>query len=129
GAYGGSDETTIVMPAVRRGRRWRRALGVALVLLLLAVGGVGLAAYDNPPLLAPLGATLLGTQPGTVPWNGADPLNILVMGIDQRTHELTRSDSMIVLHVDPSSHDVTMLSIPRDLWVSMPSPNPSNPYG
>src|SRR2546422_3215157 len=92
GAYGGSDETTIVMPAVRRGRRWRRALGVALVLLLLAVGGVGLAAYDNPPLLAPLGATLLGTQPGTVPGNGADPLNILVMGIDQRAHELTRSD-------------------------------------
>ena len=73
------------MPAVRRRRRWLRALVVALVLLPLAVGGVGFAAYEDPPLLAPLGATLLGTQPGTVPWNGADPLNILVMGIDQRT--------------------------------------------
>jgi LCP family protein required for cell wall assembly len=90
---------------------------------------VGFAAYEDPPLLAPLGSALLGTQPGTVPWNGADPLNILVMGIDQRTHELTRSDSMIVLHVDPSSQNVTMLSIPRDLWVRFPSPNPSNQYG
>ena len=59
------------MPAVRRRRRWLRALVVALVLLLLVVvgvGSVGLAAYDDPPLLAPLSSMLLGTQPGTVPW-------------------------------------------------------------
>jgi LCP family protein required for cell wall assembly len=49
------------------------------------------------------------------------------MGIDQRTNEPTHSDSMIVLHVVPSTHHVTMLSIPRDLWVSIPSP--TNAYG
>src|SRR5919202_3193259 len=129
GQYGAA-ETTIVMPAVRRRRRWLRALGVALVLLLLVVvgvGSVGLAAYNYPPLLAPLSSKLLGTQPGMVPWNGTDPLNILVMGIDQRTNEQTHADSMIVLRIVPSTPHVTMLSIPRDLWVTIPSP--TNAYG
>ncbi len=123
-------ETVVVpvVPAPRRRRtgKRRRIVRVARVLLvialvltvLLALGGV--AAYEDPALLSPVGSVLLGSRPGLVPWNGHDPLNLLVMGVDQRGTESTRSDSMIVLHVDPSSHDVTMLSVPRDLWINLP---------
>src|SRR5690348_93903 len=88
--YAGADhdETTIVVPAQRR-RRWRWLRRVALVLLVLVVilVAAGAAFYESPPLLESAGTMLLGTQPGVVAWNGSDPLNILVMGVDQRTTE------------------------------------------
>ena len=124
------DEVNLTMPAARRRkRRWVRILLLALLVALLLVGAAGVAAYENPALLGPVGSVLLGDQSGTVAWNGTDPVNILVMGIDQRATEQTRTDSMIVLHVDPSSHQVKMLSVPRDLWVSIPTADSSHPYG
>lgn len=123
GNYRSSDpsEATLPMPVVRRKkRRWLRRLLIALLVLVLLLVASGATLYEDPPLLTPVGSVLLGTQSDVTAWNGTDPLNILVMGIDQRTNEQTRSDSMIVLHVDPSSHDVQMLSIPRDLWVNIP---------
>ena len=48
--------------------------------------------------------------------------NILVMGIDRRPGEpyLSRTDSMIALSVDPTENRAAMLSIPRDLYVTIP---------
>jgi LCP family protein required for cell wall assembly len=52
-------------------------------------------------------------------WKGTDRVNILVMGIDQREHEEGpwRTDTMLVLTIDPVTLNAGMLSIPRDLWV------------
>jgi len=49
-------------------------------------------------------------------------VNILVLGTDKRTGEEgpSRTDTMIVLTVDPQGQMAGMLSIPRDLWVSIP---------
>lgn len=57
------------------------------------------------------------------PWNGKERVNILVMGIDQRQGEKEpayRTDTMIVLTLDPITLEAGMLSIPRDLWVPIP---------
>ena len=50
-------------------------------------------------------------------------INILLLGIDQRDAEAgqpTRSDTMILLTIDPVSKTMGLLSIPRDLWVPIP---------
>jgi len=49
-------------------------------------------------------------------------VNILVLGTDRRTGDEgpSRTDTMIVLTVDPGNQTAGMLSIPRDLWVSIP---------
>ena len=49
-------------------------------------------------------------------------VNILVLGTDRRTGEQgpSHTDTMIVLTVDPGNQTAGMLSIPRDLWVSIP---------
>lgn len=49
-------------------------------------------------------------------------INILLLGIDQRPGEQGpfRTDTMIVLTVDPATGTAGMLSIPRDLWVPIP---------
>lgn len=55
-------------------------------------------------------------------WDGTDRVNVLVMGIDEREHEQGpwRTDTMLVLTIDPVSMTGGMLSIPRDLWVPIP---------
>lgn len=52
-----------------------------------------------------------------------DRVNILLLGVDRRPgeKEATRTDTMILLTVDPASKTAGMLSIPRDLWVRIPT--------
>lgn len=54
--------------------------------------------------------------------------NILLMGIDQRQGETGefRTDTMIVLSIDPVGKTGAMVSIPRDLWVSVPGTQGQN---
>lgn len=55
-------------------------------------------------------------------WSGRDPINILLLGVDRRLgdEDPPRSDTIIVVHVDPVAKRVDMLSIPRDLLVQIP---------
>ncbi|NOX60987.1 MAG: LCP family protein [Chloroflexi bacterium] len=72
------------------------------------------AATPNPPsLLGSLLAPVLNDQ---------ERINILLLGIDQRPGQkgYYRTDTMIVLTVDPNTGDVGMLSLPRDLYVDIP---------
>ncbi|WP_420818832.1 LCP family protein [Paraliobacillus sediminis] len=43
-----------------------------------------------------------------------EPLNILLLGVDERENDRGRSDTMIVLTLDPSNERMQMVSIPRD---------------
>ncbi len=60
---------------------------------------------------------------GALPvWTGTDRVTILLMGIDRREGETApaRTDSMLLLTVDPVVKTGAVLSIPRDLWVPIP---------
>jgi LCP family protein required for cell wall assembly len=50
------------------------------------------------------------------------PFNVLLMGYGGGTHEGTYlTDSMLVAHVDPGAKTTTLISLPRDLWVKIPT--------
>ena len=49
-----------------------------------------------------------------------DLINILLVGQDSRTGSRERSDTMIVVSINPSSGEVSMVSFMRDLYVQMP---------
>ena len=57
-------------------------------------------------------------------WDGASRINILLIGLDYRDWEAglgaPRSDTMILLTIDPLAKTAGMLSIPRDMWVNIP---------
>ena len=57
-------------------------------------------------------------------WDGASRINILIIGLDYRDWEAglgaPRSDTMILLTIDPLTKSAGMLSIPRDMWVNIP---------
>jgi polyisoprenyl-teichoic acid--peptidoglycan teichoic acid transferase len=56
------------------------------------------------------------------PWSGRDRVTVLFLGIDQRCDEEgpTRTDSIMLLTVDPIGLSGAILSVPRDLWVEIP---------
>jgi LCP family protein required for cell wall assembly len=61
------------------------------------------------------------------PWlteaDGGDPQNILIIGSDERLNMPgdRRSDTTILLRVDPEQDAISLLSIPRDLKVTIPN--------
>jgi LCP family protein required for cell wall assembly len=73
---------------------------------------------NNPPPPA------LAIGPEPVPWDGASRVNVLVMGLDYRDwvsgEGAPRTDTMVLASVDPLTMSAGLLTIPRDLWVSMP---------
>jgi len=77
-------------------------------------------AAPSSPSEPETGPSLAETSPV---WTGQERVNVLLLGVDQRENEKdqpTRSDTMIVLTLDPVSKSGGMLSIPRDLWVAIP---------
>lgn len=63
-------------------------------------------------------------EPTLTPWDGASRVTVLIMGLDYRDwnsgKEAARSDTMILLTLDPLKKTAGMLSVPRDMWVSIP---------
>jgi LCP family protein required for cell wall assembly len=58
------------------------------------------------------------------PWDGASRVTVLLMGLDfrdwQKGEGAPRTDTMILLTIDPLTRTAGILNIPRDLWVSIP---------
>ncbi len=75
----------------------------------------------TPDILATSSAPQVQLPP---PWDGASRVTILVIGLDYRDwvsgEGPPRSDTMILLTIDPLSKTAGMLSIPRDMWVNIP---------
>ena len=114
----------------RRARRQRAVLvasGLISALVLVVSGGAwALTGYVN----GNVGRVNAGTA-GTPP---SGPLNILLAGVDRRSgltpaqetelhvgHDISfNSDTMMLIHLSADHTKVTVVSFPRDSWVSIP---------
>ena len=110
-----------------------------LLLALLVLVFAAAAAYGALVLLTRVDSFLFpGTKisislPGGLTLPGVDksndslgnrPINILIMGLDRRPNEgdiYTRTDTMIVVTIDPVAKTAGILGIPRDMWVEIPN--------
>lgn len=101
-----------------------RALIVVLGFVLAGLGGLGAyffpvfqtagSASNGPAQFAPL-------NPVSAP---TDPFTVLLLGSDDDSKfppDRLNTQSMILVRVDPTTRQATMLSIPRDLWVPIPN--------
>jgi LCP family protein required for cell wall assembly len=82
---------------------------------------------DPRPRATPQVAIVNGTPvtdntPPPVSASLGQPLNILLIGVDKRpiNDDGVRSDTLIVVHLDPQERWASMLSIPRDSVVNVP---------
>ncbi|HTX91684.1 MAG TPA: LCP family protein [Anaerolineales bacterium] len=123
-------------------------IAAGIILLLFSDSLIACWRLTSLPGVPPAGCTrpVTGTLPGTPsaavpspavtatpgtpkdvlppPWDGASRVTILLIGLDYRDWETgqgaPRSDTLMLLTVDPVTKKAAMLSVPRDLWVNIP---------
>ena len=63
--------------------------------------------------------------PPPVPWDGKSRVTMLLLGVDSRDWQTGNgpplTDTIILATIDPETQTAGLLSIPRDLWVEVPS--------
>jgi LCP family protein required for cell wall assembly len=122
GAYVGYVFYVTVKNTVARGN----LPGMPSVDLSLPLAALPLTGSDNLPLILPLirgGANApTGVTGATLPdYSQMERVNILLLGVDKRPDEsYARTDTMMLVTVDPKSRTAGMLSVPRDLYVPIP---------
>lgn len=123
----------------RGGTQQKTRLFLYIALALFALGGLfsgyvfygtvrALVAEADIPLLpnlnffAPAPPAQTGSDLSQAPvWQRTERVNLLLLGADKRPDETVyRTDTIIVLTLDPATKTAGMLSIPRDLWVPIP---------
>jgi LCP family protein required for cell wall assembly len=72
---------------------------------------------QGTPYLVGISETTVAEVPD---WDGTSRITILLMGVDRREDEPSRSDTMILVNIDPVAKTARMVSIPRDLRVFVP---------
>lgn len=86
-------------------------LGILFVTAVQKASAFGSAISNQAPF---------STQTGYM--NTSDRVNILVMGFGGTGHDgAYLTDSMVVMSIIPSTQHTTLISVPRDLWVQVPS--------
>jgi polyisoprenyl-teichoic acid--peptidoglycan teichoic acid transferase len=69
-------------------------------------------------------SNMLQSTPQLTPWDGVGRVTVLLLGLDYRdwqaNEKYSRSDTMILLTLDPLNKTAGILSIPRDMWVAIP---------
>lgn len=90
----------------------------------LAGGGITSISQNS---LAPVPTAVMQqlaptAEPTPAGWDGNERVNILLMGIDRRPGEafVSRTDSMMIISIDPANEKASVLSLPRDLYVEIP---------
>lgn len=68
-----------------------------------------------PPTLDPS-----ATLPPVPALEGYETINFLLIGSDKRPGSSYRTDTLVIVILRPKDGQVTMISIPRDLWVYIP---------
>jgi LCP family protein required for cell wall assembly len=102
---------------------WSGSAGLLGPEIVQSSGTPATNALGTPlPPLPGEGGSIAATK--LTPWDGAGRVTVLLLGLDYRdweaNEEASRSDTMILLTLDPQSKTAGILSIPRDLWVSIP---------
>lgn len=106
----------------RKRRRWKVLLFV--VALIFLIGGVYLYTIYNEVRTTVNqdlheDVTSIDTDQTKEKVDNKEPLNILLLGVDERENDVGRSDTMIVMTLDPNNDQMQMVSIPRDTYAEI----------
>lgn len=98
---------------------WLRVVGIVGLLLVLGMGAYLFSVYQTISKTAetmhqPIERGKSEKRAEDLKFAEKEPFSVLMLGVDEREGDKGRSDTMIVLTVNPNTNSVKMLSIPRD---------------
>jgi polyisoprenyl-teichoic acid--peptidoglycan teichoic acid transferase len=100
-------------------RKGLKILIISFIVLFLAVGAYAFSVYQSltkavDTMNHPLDRTKSEKRTKEVSLKNRQPFTVLLLGVDKRENDRGRSDSIIILAVNPKNESVEMVSIPRD---------------
>lgn len=110
---------------MRRLLRW--CLGIITIILIIT-GIIAYSVYDQAmstfdEIHTPVERTSSISRKEPVELEERQPFSILLLGVDERKSDSGRSDTMIVLSVNPQTNNTLMVSIPRDTYTQIVGKN------
>ncbi|THV40085.1 LCP family protein [Glycomyces buryatensis] len=109
---------------------WAKTMVITGSMVMVIAGGGAIAAQVGTNMLnSSLNSDdLLGDQRVEAGEEIEGPLNFLVLGTDERVGAggLARTDADIIVHINEDLTQITMVSLPRDLLVDIPSGIPAD---
>ncbi|WP_404322690.1 LytR family transcriptional regulator [Cytobacillus firmus] len=99
--------------------KWPKVLGMVFLVLLIGGGGYAFMVYKSltdavETMHQPIDREKSDKRPEKITLDKREPFSVLMLGVDERSGDKGRSDTMIVLTVNPNDKSIKMLSIPRD---------------
>lgn len=99
--------------------KWPKVLGIVFLVLLIGGGGYAFMVYKSltdavETMHQPIDREKSDKRPEKITLDKREPFSVLMLGVDERSGDKGRSDTMIVLTVNPNDKSIKMLSIPRD---------------
>jgi len=103
----------------RKSRKWLKVTGIILLFMFIALGIYSYTVYKTfknavVTMHQPIEREISAKRETPVVFEKKDPFSVLMLGVDEREGDKGRSDTIIVLTVNPNNNSVKMLSIPRD---------------
>ncbi len=103
----------------KKGKRWLKITGILLLLLIIGAGVYAYSIFNSltnavDTMHQPIKREKSEKRPEEITLTKQEPFSILLLGVDEREGDRGRSDTMIVLTVNPNQNSIKMLSIPRD---------------
>ncbi|MBM7585755.1 LCP family protein required for cell wall assembly [Bacillus pakistanensis] len=100
-------------------KTWLKILLMFLGLFIIGGAVYGFTIYKSlnnavETMHSPIDREKSNKRENDIKFKNKDPFSVLLLGVDERENDTGRSDSMIVLTVNPEHKSVRMLSIPRD---------------
>jgi polyisoprenyl-teichoic acid--peptidoglycan teichoic acid transferase len=96
---------------------------IPIVVIIAAIGGYGFYLWNSVQTAATkmhVNVKLKNHTPPKLTSSTPQPISILLLGVDERTNDVGRSDSTMVLTANPEKQKMQIVSIPRDTQVTIP---------
>lgn len=100
-------------------KKWFKVVISIIALLTIGIGIFAFSVYKSlentaSSMHTPIDRANSDKRTTQIDFKQQDPLSFLILGVDERPGDIGRSDSMIVLTVNPNDKSMQMVSIPRD---------------
>ncbi|MEC1154232.1 LytR family transcriptional regulator [Cytobacillus horneckiae] len=99
--------------------KWLKITGIVVLLLFLGAGIYAFTVYKSltnavETMHQPINREKSEKRQEQIALKNKEPFSVLMLGVDEREGDKGRSDTMIVLTVNPNEKSIKMVSIPRD---------------
>ena len=112
---------------IKKQKRKKRVETVLSIFILLAIFLGGVTGYYSSKVMRFLDDISVGTEDSETDslkykkrLDELEPFSALILGLDAEEGGDSRSDTIIVMTVNPQSEDIKMVSIPRDTLITLP---------